>query len=451
MKEIKVIKEDSRQKITLIYDEYTNRSYIQRRIYDDKREVYSTLQKINHPNIPKIINVAFECDTVITEEYINGISLAHLIDQNIRFTKKQIKSIAVQLISAISELHKFNIIHRDIKPDNIIINNSGHIWLIDYDIARIYRDEMRKDTEAMGTFGYAPIEQYGMLPTDYKTDIYAFGVTLSQLLERSNVKGFMYKIAQKCTRLDPSQRYLNAKKLRNAIKYRALKNPLPYIAVFILAVAAGIGIWQYNEALKYDFIGFEEYPVLTEYSKFSRLEDCVIFSVDDPWEHLLILDDVNLNGRIKLGRKNTFVKADFSLDSGELDVSLSDRRGNHFEHTFGFYNKYSYPKRYTDDLRNNADIICRDLDGDEVPELLVGLNEAAIRVSDTFFFSGNNYSIAWVVKYDEDSGFSLCEGDMFAKRGTFSLASYSNAISVYWDTLGDPFGYVLKDGKIVSY
>ena len=77
------------------------------------------------------------------------------------------------------------------QEQNILINKDFHVWLIDYDIARIYRPEIRQDTEIHGTFGYAPIEQYGMMPTDFKTDIYAFGVTLSMLLEHSGIKGSM--------------------------------------------------------------------------------------------------------------------------------------------------------------------------------------------------------------------------------------------------------------------
>lgn len=184
---MKVIKENERQRIALI--EINGKKFIEKRIHDDKSELYEILKKINHPNIPKIIDVKLESDTVVTEEYINGKSLKTLMDEKYVFSKKLIKSIVSQIISAISELHKFNIIHRDIKPDNIIMDQSGHIWLIDYDIARIYRNETRKDTESMGTFGYAPIEQYGMMPTDFKTDIYAFGVTLMKLLEYSGIKG----------------------------------------------------------------------------------------------------------------------------------------------------------------------------------------------------------------------------------------------------------------------
>ena len=219
MVEIKILKQDERQKLTLIADSTDGKQYIKREIYSDKRDIYKTLQKIQHKNIPCVYTVDFMDSTVIIEEYINGQSLRELMEQKQEITKKQIKSVANQIVSAMSELHKAKIIHRDIKPDNILIDESGHIWIIDYEIARFYRDEIRKDTETLGTFGYAPPEQFGIMPTNYKTDIYAFGVTLTQLLEYSKTKGTLYKIADKCKRLDPAQRYRSADTILFSLKY----------------------------------------------------------------------------------------------------------------------------------------------------------------------------------------------------------------------------------------
>ncbi len=466
MKEIKIIKEDERQKIILIYDERNNKKYIQRRIYDDKRDIYKTVQRIHHPNIPEITDVSFDGDTIVTEEYIDGKSLSRLMEEK-ALKKRQIKSIAKQLVSAMSELHKSNIIHRDIKPDNIIMNESGHIWLIDYDIARIYRREIRQDTEVMGTFGYAPIEQYGMLPTDFKTDIYAFGSTLCQLMDHFGMKGSLYKIAQKCKRLDPSQRYENSEKLKRAIQLSFLRNPLLYTAVFILVTAACISAGntylketkQVNDSdavqsapdITEDtvFSGFEEYPKYTEYKKYPTIAHSLIFSVDEPWEHLLFIDDINMKGKIKLGKKNTLVSADITLKDGELSVDLSDKYKNTFNHKFKYENQYSYEKSYTDELRKNADIICRDLDYDGVPELLIGLNEGAMGVVEHQFYNPFNYCIGWCVKYDEETGFTLCEGDMFSKEQAFTLTRYTQNINVFWENVGDIMGYKLEDNKIV--
>lgn len=443
---MKIIKENERQKITLT--EKDGKKFIEKRIYDDKWEFYKLLEKINHPNIPKIINVDFESDTVVTEEYIEGKSLNTLMEENYVFPKKQIKSIVNQLVSAISELHKYNIIHRDIKPDNIIMNEAGHIWLIDYDIARIYRDEIRKDTESMGTFGYAPIEQYGMLPTDFKTDIYAFGATLIKLLNFSGVKGYLYKIAEKCTRLDPSQRYKDSKKLKTAIRFRFFRNPLLYIAASILTAITYIGIYQHKNAEAYIFSGFGEYPKYTEYKNYPTFADSIIFSTDETLEHLLFIDDVNMKGKIKLGRKNTHVNADVTLDNGVLYVNLKDNHGNTFSHEFRYENQYDYIKNYTSGLRKNADIICRDLDYDDVPELLIGLNEGPMGVAEHQFYNPFNYCIGWCLKYDENSGFTLCDGDMFSKGQAFTLTRYTNQITVPWNDIGDSMGYELKGNKI---
>lgn len=453
MNEIHIIKEDERQKITLMYDAKTNERYIQRRIYDDKRDIYKTLENINHPNIPRIINVEFDADTVVTEEYAEGISLRQLMDENTVFTRKQIINIAKQIVSAMTELHKSNIIHRDIKPDNIILDGAGHIWLIDYDIARIYRDEIRKDTEAMGTFGYAPIEQFGMMPTDFKTDIYAFGVTLSQLLEKSGIKGSLKKIAEKCKRLDPAQRYQSASKVKSALKYRNLKKIL-LIAMLILAVCVGALFLKPDSPAQptvsdETFQDFAEYPAYMEYSEYPTFTHTLIFSTDEPWEHLLFIDDVNQKGKIKLGKKDTLVDADITLDNGVLSVKLDDGMGNKFERKFEFENQYSYDSDYTTDLRKNADIICRDLDYDDVPEILIGLNEGAMNVVEHQFYNHFNYCIGWCVKYDEENGFTLCDGDMFSEGQAFTLTKYTNTINVPWEDFDDVMGYELRGSEII--
>lgn len=465
MNKINIIKANERQEIILMCDD-NNKKYIQIIIKDDKRDVYKTIQNINHPNIPKILNVEFDGNTVITEEYISGQSLSALIDEK-KIKKKQIQSIALQLISAVNVLHESNIIHRDIKPDNIIINDTGHIWLIDYDIARIYRPEIRQDTEVAGTFGYAPIEQYGMLPTDFKTDIYAFGTTLMQLLDCCGKKGSLYNIAKKCKRLDPSQRYENSKKLERAIKLRFFKNPLLYITVPALISAVCVSILYKppkeaeqtvstniestapaveEDASFYDFNDYSEYVKLRDYPTFG---EAAIFSADEPWEHLLFVDDVNLSGKIKLGKNNTLVNADIALIDGELSVNLSDKNGNEFSHKFKYDNQYDYEKKYTDNLRKNADIICRDMDYDKVPELLIGLNEGAMGVVEHQFYNHFNYSVGWCIKYDEQTGFVLCDGDMFSKGSDFRLTKFNNQITVPWESAGDIMGYKLENNKIM--
>lgn len=374
---MKVIKENERQKITLI--EKNGNKFIEKEIYDDKWEFYKTLQKINHPNIPKILNVDFETDTVVTEECVEGKTLSTLMEEEYIFSKKQIKSIANQLVAAIAELHKFNIIHRDIKPDNIIMNKSGHIWLIDYDIARIYRKEIRKDTETIGTFGYAPIEQFGMMPTDFKTDIYAFGITLSKLLEYSGVKGSLYKIAKKCRRLDPSQRYQNAEQIKKSISLHGVSKiifaVLGIVSMLISSIILSNSALHKEPMTKEDILNiseksnknvkvddellavlnFEGFELSQTHRKFLSSEfseSADIFSVDELWSHLQFIEDAKRSGIIYLGKgKETDVNAEIELKNGVLSVNLNDSYGHSFSKDFSYNPDNAYSLTYTDDRR----------------------------------------------------------------------------------------------------
>lgn len=480
---MKVIRDNERQRITLI--EMNGKKFIEKRIHDDKWELYEILKKINHPNIPKIIDVKLESDTIVTEEYIDGKSLKTLMDEKYVFSKKIIKSIVNQTISAISELHKFNIIHRDIKPDNIIMDKSGHIWLIDYDISRIYRNEIRKDTESMGTFGYAPIEQYGMMPTDFKTDIYAFGVTLMKLLEYSGIKGSLYKIAEKCKRLDPSQRYQNAEQIKKSISLHGISKIifalLGLAAISVLSVILSISVFQKEPLTKEDikdfqdgtaekpegyvevddevlallnFDGFEMSETDKKFLNCEFSESADIFSVEELWSHLLFIEDAKRSGIIYMGKgKETNVNADIELKDGVLSVNLNDSYGHSFSKNFSYNPDNAYSLTYTDNRRQNAELICRDLDDDFIEELLIGVNDCSFTMADNKVFCYFNYSQAWCLKYDESRGFTLCDGEMFADNGKFVFLSDDLRVHlpVYTITEDGKSGYQLKGNKIVPF
>ena len=473
LEELEVIKEDEQKRISIISD--NGKKYIQKRIYDDKREVYKILQKINHPNIPEIICVEFDGDTVVTEEYIEGENLGAIIECHKPLSKKDVKTIAKQLASAMEELHNAKIIHRDIKPDNIIIDDNGRLCLIDYDIARVFRDDLRRDTELKGTFGYAPIEQYGMMPTDFKTDIYAFGITLKKLLEYTNVKsGALNRIANKCAKLDPSERYSDADAIQKALKPHYIK----YIAFCAAAVIVAFTVLLFvkpnvteeetaidvnqktadenpeeipaesREETDFDgdIYGFEYSEKEEEYSNYSAFSDVTVFRMDQPYEHILFLEDETKTGKVKLGTDKSIINAVITLKDGILSVSLEDENGNKFSENFS-YNDYNYERRFTEELRKNADIICYDLDADGGKELLIGLNEGYFKAEDKYVYNIFNYCAAWCVKYDA-KGFTLCDGEMLSIGYSFTINSRAKRVNVYWDNFGDPTGYVLNDYKI---
>ncbi len=468
LKEITLIKENERQKVYLVEDP-DGKKYIKRVLSGDKREVYKVLKKITHDNIPTIYDIGFDSDTIVLEEYVEGIPLSDFMEQRKKLNQKQARNISKQILSAMEVLHKANIIHKDIKPDNILIDESYHVWLTDYDIARIYRKEIRKDTETMGTFGYAPIEQFGMLPTDFKTDIYAFGVTLSILLEYINTKGFLFRVAEKCKKVDPSERYQNAKEVERAITWNALKYPLVVIVSVIVLVVFLIGIFQSQKGIEVNlggtnhkqiqsieeatfegtFSGFQDGSNEALYRNYSYYSQVCIFSMQSPWEHLIFIDDVNKTGKLKLGENDTVVDADITLTNGILDVKLRDDFGHTFHQQFQYQGQYEYTKHYTEDLRKNADIICYDFNGDGATELLVGLSEGAMGALGKQFYNNVNYCIAWCIQYDENNGFRLCEGDMFSKGYSFWMNEAIRKLNVSWEDIGDVTGYLMEGDKII--
>jgi WD40 repeat protein len=97
---------------------------------------------------------------------------------------ERVLNLALQLCSVLEYLHTRQppIIFRDLKPANIMITPAGHIFLIDFGIARHFKPGQKKDTAALGSSGYAPPEQYGKSQTTTRADIYSLGATLHELL-----------------------------------------------------------------------------------------------------------------------------------------------------------------------------------------------------------------------------------------------------------------------------
>ena len=121
-----------------------------------------------------------EGKTVLLEEYVQGDTLGEILQGGL-LTAAQAKQITRQLCSALWVLHSMGVVHRDVKPDNVIIRGKEAV-LIDFDAARIYKNENREDTQILGTTGFAAPEQYGLSQSDGRADIYALGVLLNIML-----------------------------------------------------------------------------------------------------------------------------------------------------------------------------------------------------------------------------------------------------------------------------
>lgn len=168
----------------------------------------------------KFRNEKYYC---VLREYVEGVSLEEFVITNY-MTEDIILEIAIKLVNAMRELHNSEpiIIHRDIKPQNIIVKEDGSIALIDFGISRVYKKDEKMDTVFCGTVGFAPPEQYGFMQTDIRSDIYAFGVVLSWMLTgktnplKEPMTG-LERVAAKCFEFSPNKRYQNDEAVLKAL------------------------------------------------------------------------------------------------------------------------------------------------------------------------------------------------------------------------------------------
>lgn len=229
--EIRLIKHSEKSTVYLVREKDKDQLFI-KKVLKGRHMVYLTLQDCQHPYLPKIYEAAVADDiTTVIEEYVEGQSLG-----STELSGRQLLDAIKELCSVLEFLHGRNIIHRDIKPSNIIFAADGHIRLIDFDAARMPKDDLEQDTMLLGTRGFAAPEQYGFAQTDVRTDIYALGVTMKQLLGDKAQKPRYRRIIQKCTNLNPDKRYQSVRKVKRAFSYGKRYTLYGLASVLLLAI-----------------------------------------------------------------------------------------------------------------------------------------------------------------------------------------------------------------------
>ena len=192
------------------------------------------LKNLDHQRLPRLHDIYEDDQNIqIIQDYVEGISAKEGIERGGKFDEAHVRKWAWQICEALKYLHTRNppIIHRDIKPGNIMITPEGDIKLIDFGIAKEYKKDANGPSEHLGTMGYAAPEQYTSAPTDARTDIYSLGITLYHMItgkspyeppyelrpirewNRSYSEGMEY-IIQKCTQADPKRRYQSIDELQ---------------------------------------------------------------------------------------------------------------------------------------------------------------------------------------------------------------------------------------------
>lgn len=173
------------------------------------RELLKKLSGVHSPYVAEIVEYD---DEYVYLKYAEGTSLSeHGAHSSLLY------SIFCELCSGLAALHSAGIVHRDIKPSNIILCDNGHIKIIDFDAARIKKPDANKDTVFVGTDGFALLEQYGFMQTDERIDIYSLGVTMKLLLRDKFRYAPYRRVAEKCMRFNPEQRYSSVSQIKRAL------------------------------------------------------------------------------------------------------------------------------------------------------------------------------------------------------------------------------------------
>jgi serine/threonine protein kinase/dienelactone hydrolase len=253
---------------------------------------------LNHPNIVHIYDIDQAGDvTFIAMEFVDGLPLDAVIGESPMPVALALEY-AIQATGALAAAHQAGIVHRDVKPANILVNRSGQVKVLDFGLAKLMASTPASDTFAptkaatpataigaiMGTPAYMAPEQADGLPVDARTDVFAFGAVLYEMLSgrrafqgrsplsimaavlhdqpaplsevSAGIPPRLDAIVTRCLEKDPARRYPSAVELRTALEeFRAslssapqapagrITRPIVAVLVIVALLAAGAVAW----------------------------------------------------------------------------------------------------------------------------------------------------------------------------------------------------------------
>lgn len=249
---LKMIGKGGMSRVYLAMDQNLNKQWavkeIEKRARDKNNEVViqsamaeaNMMKQLDHPALPRIVDIIDKEDVIyVVMDYIEGETLSSVLAKYGAQPQETVIEWAKQLCMVLDYLHtrKPPIIYRDMKPGNVMLQPNGSVKLIDFGIAREYKEQNLSDTISLGTKGYAAPEQFGGKgQTDARTDVYCLGVTLYHLLTEHNpceppfeiypirywnpqLSSGLEAIILKCTQLNPEDRYQSCAELLYALNH----------------------------------------------------------------------------------------------------------------------------------------------------------------------------------------------------------------------------------------
>ena len=166
--------------VKILREEFVGNEEFMRRFRNESRAV----SMLSHPNIVQVFDVSFgDRFQYIVMVYIDGITLKEYIDQQKVVRWKEAVHFTLQILCALQHAHERGVIHRDIKPQNIMLLRDGTIKVTDFGIARFSRSGVHTAVDkAMGSVHYISPEQAKGDVTDAKADVYSIGIMMYEML-----------------------------------------------------------------------------------------------------------------------------------------------------------------------------------------------------------------------------------------------------------------------------
>lgn len=468
-KSIEVVKKSKDASVELVCNTLEDKNYIKIIYHSDKREIFEKIKKIKSAHIPKIIDIFWGEDTIVIEEYIEGRLLSDLLAEKI-ILKKHTTVIINDILRAVEDLHNMGIIHRDIKPANIVVTEKGHAYLIDFGIAKIYLPNVKNDSSSYGTIGYAPPEQYGFSQSDFKSDIYAIGVTLKEIAEVTNDR-CLNRIIKKCTEFDPNKRPETISKIRKIRRGQLIS--VWICTAIVICCTLGYFICRnkfinnydsrYSEHVRTDIndeindqdspfeddVGKDDYGNSTDSNgsigelalePYDNTDSSLLMVIDEGVSayHCIRVSDDFISGNVTISPEMEEVPISIKQEENRLIISVGEE----------FCEKLEYDvNNSSEDYENTSyysEIILYDLDMDGKEEIIPVIADAYI-TDEIYPTVLSNGMMGWCIGFDDD--YYLADGEIKTNYDPIKICR--DTPDCIWGEF--PKCYKLKDKRLIEY
>ena len=210
--------------------------------WDMLRKEYEIGHSLNHPNIREYYSLSNdpELGICLEMEWVDGDSLDQLLPECRRNAELRDK-IARQILDAVRFMHLKQVIHRDLKPGNILVTRNGqNVKLIDFSLSDSDSHLVLKGNA--GTARYASPEQKECGPADFRSDIFSIGVILSEMSDSRRYRN----VSRKCMRPDKDRRYPDIDRLEAAL-FPSSYHGLGLIAAAVIIALAVSALWMFRQ------------------------------------------------------------------------------------------------------------------------------------------------------------------------------------------------------------